>query len=175
MQCSVCFHAIKSLSKQCLLVITPICYLCAFQALVDRTKNCDDLTIVWVIEGLIDGFRMGYIDIGQFVIAKLKDVKRSYVEVLLMKLRVKNLLINTWLPTLSNAPIEIREKIKSLFMTFDSVRKGWACFPESMDDPDMSFSVGWPPHANQLAQFCDDIVYSDIFDGRFKDDCFACL
>ena len=49
--------------------------LFAFQAICDRTRNCLDPEISWVIDGLIDGFRMGYIGVGQFVIAKIEGLQ----------------------------------------------------------------------------------------------------
>ena len=59
-----------------------------------------------------------------------------------MKLRVKNLMLDTWLPTLSTTAPEIREKIKSVFQSFDTTREAYSCYPEdpiSMNGADMSY------------------------------------
>ena len=92
----------------------------------------------------------------------------------MMKLKVKDMMLNTWLPLLATTP-EIREKTKSVFKSFEQVRAAYACYPDLADCPDLSWPTGWPPHAMQLAQFLDDVIYSDMFDGRFKDVGFCSL
>ena len=138
------------------------------QAIADRTKSCLEAhEVAWVVQGVIDGLRMGYTNAGQFVISKLKDIRFSYVEVLLLKLKVREHLLHKWLPRLDTTS-NVRETITDVFKSFESVRSRFSAYPD-MSIPDLTWPTGWPEHATQLAQFIDDMVYSSTFDGRYKD------
>ena len=98
----------------------------ALQALVDRANTPE--MISWCLQGLVDGWRMGHLDPGVFVIAKLKDSRASYVEVLKSKRKVRDYLLGDWLNSL---PIndEWKKKLSNSFTSFDACRNFFAPFP----------------------------------------------
>ena len=53
------------------------------QALIDRAKTEDN--IVWSLGGLFDAYDMGFINSGHFSVHRLRDVRDSYIEILIMK------------------------------------------------------------------------------------------
>ena len=136
----------------------------ALQALVDRANTPE--MISWCLQGLVDGWRMGHLDPGVFVIAKLKDSRASYVEVLKLKRKVRDYLLGDWLNSL---PIndEWKKKLSNSFTSFDACRNFFAPFPG--DPVDTAWMLAAPVGVLRIAEFFDQIIYGNEFDGRYKD------
>ena len=62
---------------------SPFKYINTFQAIVDRGQTAAGITLGVV--GLVDGWRMGALGASAFAVAKLKDYRTSYIEVIKMK------------------------------------------------------------------------------------------
>ncbi|CAE7679450.1 unnamed protein product [Symbiodinium sp. CCMP2592] len=73
----------------------PLSSIYAFQAIIDKAQTPKHIT--WAVEGMIDGFRKGFVEPGFFAVSKLRDARNSYVEILKLKLAVKNHLLEEWL------------------------------------------------------------------------------
>ena len=97
------------------------------QAIVDRAKT--EERIVWALEGLVDHYRMGHINKGDFVVSKLRGPKTSYVEVLNSKLEVKNHMLYTWLPR-SRMHADSIKLIQAKCGSFDVARQNLTNFPD---------------------------------------------
>ena len=101
------------------------------RALVKRAG--DEEHIIWALEGLLDHYRMGYIDKGHLGCNKLTDCRQSYIEVLNRKLDVKKYLLYTWLPR-SGLHADHIKLISDKLDSYESVR----CFVDNY--PELSAS-----------------------------------
>jgi hypothetical protein len=63
----------------------------ALQAVCDRASTPS--RIGFVLEGLVDHYRMGFITIGEFTVSRLKDPRSSYATVLVMKMDARTHLL----------------------------------------------------------------------------------
>ena len=102
------------------------------------------------------------------MISRLKDPRRSYVEVLQLKRKVLNHMLAKWLLTVDTTD-QVRASIKDVFKSFQSVRTRYACYPTSAASADLSWQTGWPQHASSMTQLIDDMVYTSAFDSRYKE------
>ena len=89
------------------------------QAVVDRGSTPH--RIAFAMQGLLDAYRMNIINIGEFSVKKLGDVRSSYVCVLNLKLDAKNYLLGEHLDGLNIDP-SAKAKLRDVFATFTSVR-----------------------------------------------------
>ena len=70
----------------------------ALQALVDRGRTPD--RIGWAVWGMTDLLRVDAIDLSHFSVAKLKDYRNSYIEVMCLKQELHSFFIaNSWAST----------------------------------------------------------------------------
>ena len=145
----------------------PLSSVYQLQAIVDRTRNCDESQVAWVVEGLVDGFRADYIGKGDFAVGTLRDVKKSYNEVLVMKFKVRDHLLSKWLQELPTTE-DIRSAVRRVFSSFEQVRSCWAPYDEKTP-VDLTWCTGWPQHGQLLIQLLDDLLFGSTFDGRYKD------
>lgn len=160
----------------------PLTSIYAYQAIVDRGRSPEGIGLV--TEGLIDALRMGFIDRGELTVGKLRDPKRSYLEVLLLKDAVKVELLTTWIQDL---PVEraAKDKAAEVFASVESVRRHYSPYPalpsnetvgsadaEGAVQPaafDSSWQVCFGKEVQQVFEVIDELVYSATFDGRYKD------
>lgn len=160
----------------------PLASIYAYQAIVDRGKTPEGIGLV--TEGLIDAFRMGSIDKGELTVAKLRDPKRSYLEVLLLKDAVRAELLSTWV---QNLPMEraVKDKAVEVFATLESVRRHYSPYPVVPSNEtgggegaaaaaaqpvfDGSWQVLLSKEAQQVFEVIDELVFTATFDSRYKD------
>ncbi|CAK9038002.1 Uncharacterized protein SCF082_LOCUS22412 [Durusdinium trenchii] len=137
----------------------------ALKALLDRASTSDN--IIWCMLGMMDGFRMNIVDLSHFAVQKVKDSRQSYVEVLKLKKKVKEHLLQEWLQGLD---IEAKWKngLRDTFSSFESVRKKYAPYPASAA-PDSAWMVGCPESVNQVTDIIEQLVYNQAFDNRYRD------
>ena len=136
----------------------------ALQALVDRAQTTDRIT--WALWGLTDYWRMEYLDLGAFSIAKLRDYRQSYVEVMNLKLGVRDELLQHWLPSSGMHKDQV-SKIQEVMADFGTVRA--FVTPYSGQQADTTWMVGRPESALSAVELIEELVYSNTWDSRYKD------
>ena len=72
------------------------------QGLLDRAQTTDN--IAYCLEGLMDGFSMGFATQADFAPSKIRDYRSSYVKVLKLKKQVSMHLLGEFLNSLSLPP-----------------------------------------------------------------------
>ena len=138
----------------------------ALQALCDRASTPS--RIAFALEGLIDHYRMGFINAGEFTVSRLKDSRQSYICVLIMKMDARTYLLGEWLDALNIKP-ECKAKVRSVLASFETTRHDLSPYDDTQFTPDLSWQVGWPTSATLTVAFIEDMIYSNMFDGRFRD------
>ena len=136
------------------------------QALVDRASTPDNIT--WALEGLVDHYRMTYIDLGAFSISKLRDHRHSYISILCLKKAVHVELLEEWLPS-SGLAGNVKTVLAKVFDCFSVVRKKVTCYPDETEELDNSWRLGWPDSAAFAADLIEELVFGVNFDGRYRD------
>eukprot|EP00973_Karenia_brevis_P046570 6459306-Karenia_brevis.AAC.1 len=121
---------------------------------------------------MYDGYRMGFIDMGEFAIAKLKDYRRSYVEVSILKHDVKTWLLGEWMSGLTVKAV-YKEKARHVFASCASVRAQLSPYPEDEDangrSIDLTWQSGWDQSALVMFDIIEQLCYSGQFDSRYRD------
>ena len=175
-----CMELLNWLDDNCDKVKNPFQSSSAFQALIDRAKTPDN--IVLALSGLVDSFRMNQLDFGHFSVNKLKDPRESPIEIQLAKGRVKEVILSpAWLGGLKLMP-EVTTKMAIVFADFSSVRTMFSGYPVPEDnadtdmcianvnkDVDTSYMCGWGQSATLAFELFDAVIYSNEFNGRYKD------
>ena len=136
------------------------------KTLVDRASTPDNIT--WALEGLVDHYRMDYIDLGAFATLKLRDHRQSYIAILCLKKAVHVELLEEWLPS-SGLAGNVKTVLAKTFGCFSVVRKKVTCYPDETEELDNSWRLGWPDSGAFAADLIEDLVFADTFDGRYKD------
>ena len=103
----------------------------------------------------------------QFVVAKLKDPKTSYVEILVFKLNVREHLLDVWLPR-SGMHVDNITKIRVYFDSFATVRATVTNFP-GQDPADASWQCAMIQSGVGFCEFAEKLVYSTVYNSRYKD------
>ena len=135
------------------------------QALVDRAQTASRIS--WAVWGLTDLYRSELITMGEFTPSKMRDYRNSYVEVLNMKLALRDELLEQWLPS-SGLPIHHVRKMQEVFADFDAVRKFSTSYPGE-PPADTTWMVGWPQSSLLAVSLIEEMVYTIAWDGRFRD------
>ena len=181
----------------------PLSSIYAFQAIIDKAQTPQHIT--WAVEGMIDGFRKGFVEPGFFAVSKLRDARDSvsdcdqifwaqffqvvcfhskhyfsgslklccnlrssgYVEILKLKLAVKNHLLQEWL-TGSTFPGKSKEDLRSAFDSFTHVRSKYSPYTEEIQ-ADTAWLLGAKESVVLAAELLEQLVYLDTFDGRCRD------
>ena len=145
----------------------PFSSIYSLQAICDRCST--QVRINNALVGLVDHYRMGFINIGEFVQSKIKDRKTSYCNVLNKKMEARVHLLGQWLDAL-NISASAKNKIREVNGSFEAVRKNLTAYP---DEPpcDLSFQCHWKPSECLVCAFIEDVCYTTVFDGRYKDIC----
>lgn len=143
----------------------PFSSVYAYQAIIDRAKTHGG--IAWATEGLVDGLRNGYVDCGELTVCKLRDRKRSYIEVLMLKHAVKGEILRGWLDDLK-FPQMCKERIREVFASFDSVRSKLSPHPGA-PEVDVTWLAMWPKSAQAAVELLEDLIFRSGFDARYKD------
>ena len=136
----------------------------ALQALCDRGST--PTKINFGLEGLVDGYRMEYFNIGEFTVSKLKDPKASYVCMLNLKVDARTYLLGDWLDGVNINP-QCKSKIRECLSSFEAVRRDLT--PHNWGKVDLSWQATWPQSAVLTATFLEDMIYTTTFDGRYRD------
>ncbi|CAK0830711.1 unnamed protein product [Prorocentrum cordatum] len=136
----------------------------SLQALVDRGQTASRIS--WAIWGMTDLYRMESINIGEFSGKKLQDYRVSYVEVLNLKLALRDEFLQNWLPQ-SGIASQFATKLQEVLADFESVRKHMTAYPGSHADTTWMVSV--PPSVAAAAEMIEDMVYTVNWDPRFRD------
>lgn len=150
---------------QVYMTASPFKYISTLQAIVDRGQTPEGITLA--LEGLVDGWRMGVLDSSSFAVAKLKDYRNSYVEVV----KMKRLVLKHVLEWLDNLQMEGRWKtcLREVFGTFAMVRAKYVPHADGAAQADSAWLVG----ASEAVVLCADVLYrllySPEFDNRYKD------
>ena len=137
----------------------------ALQALVDRGRTPDRIS--WALCGLTDLYRMEQINIGEFTVGKLRDQRKSYIEVLNLKGDLKMHLLSKWLPSLG-LPDGHTEQMQMVFADFRSVRQHMTAYPGDQIAA-RTWIIGWPESSLAAVEVLEDMVYTCQWDVRFKD------
>ena len=140
------------------------------QAICDRASTPAKIltALIW----LVDHYRMEIIDIGCFACRRMKDPKESYVNVCTLKSDVKTFMTGEWLDGLDILP-DAKQKCRSVFASVDTVRSEFSPYPGTTVDT--TFMAGWPQSCTMTFQFVDDLCFSGLFDGRYRDARKSCL
>lgn len=138
----------------------------AMQALVDRAQTPH--RIGWAVWGLTDLYRMELINLGAFSVAKLKDYRQSYIEVLNLKHALRGQLLDVWLPSLGLPQGHVK-RLQEVFADFESVRQWVTAYPGQSRPADTTWMVGWSESSRAAADVIEDMVYTVQWDQRFKD------
>ncbi len=147
----------------------PLGLIYAFQAIVDRGQTGPK--IVNALKCLYDGYRMGFIELGEFACAKLKDYRRSYVEIASMKQSTKIWLLEEWMPGLQVKAI-YKEKAHTMFQDFASVRAHLAPYPDKNGDTDAvdtTWQASWDQSGVQMFDIIEQLCFSGAYDNRYRD------
>ncbi|CAL1151682.1 unnamed protein product [Cladocopium goreaui] len=136
----------------------------SLQGLLDRAQSSDN--IAYALEGMMDGYCMGYLTLNDFSPSRIRDYRSSYVEVLKLKKQVCKFLLGEFLTKLSlpsSWTKELREKMKD----FKAFRSFYA--PYQNAQADSAWLLGCPESVTAFCDCIDKLIYSDSFDGRFRD------
>ena len=143
----------------------PFTSVYSLQAVIDRAQSPQRIS--FSMEGLLDAYRMQFINIGEFAVKKLSDLKNSYVSILNFKFALKAFLLGEYLDGL-NIPASVKSQLRKVFDSFESVRKHVTNY-DGCEFPDLSWQVGWASSCLLTSSFIEDMVYTTTFDGRIKD------
>ncbi|CAE7604706.1 unnamed protein product [Symbiodinium necroappetens] len=135
------------------------------QDLAVRAQSPD--LIAECLHGLVDGFRMGFLKKGTFVSSVLRDPRQSYIEVLKLKVKLRDALLTDWLDSTS-MPQSWKQKLREAFSSFDAVRERYSSYPDE-EQAASAWVLGAPESVSLAADLLDQLIYKDNFDGRFKD------
>ena len=124
------------------------------------------IKISFSLEMLVDHYRMDYIDIGTFAVKKLKDRRDSYINVCCFKQDLRCYLLNKWLDVLDICP-EVKHKARCIFTSFERVRSDLTPYDEGKVD--LTWQAGWAESSKLTFEFLEEVIYSNVFDGRIKD------
>ena len=89
------------------------------------------------------------------------------MEVLKLKLAVKDYLLSDWL-TGTTFPGKTKEMLRDVFGSFASVRQKFSAYP-NQQEADTAWLLGAPESLALVTDFLDGVLYSDTFDGRYRD------
>ena len=140
-------------------------------ALVKRATDVDH--IVWALQGLLDAYRMGHIDQGTLAVRSMMNCRTSYIEILNLKLDVKQYLLHQWLPR-SGMHVDHIKLITSKFDNFEAVRIFVESYPE-FDPADNSWQCQLSQSAMDFCDLLDNLVYNTTYDTRYRDALRGCL
>ncbi len=104
---------------------------------------------------------------GEHSANKLRDYRTSYIEVLNLKLALKDEILEQWICKLPGTKMQIIAKIQDVFQGFDAVRQFVTPYPGGMADT--SWQVELPDHVLSVIEMIEDMVYSTTWDPRFRD------
>jgi len=144
--------------------VHPIKSMYTLLAICDRAST--PTKINFGLEGLVDGYRMDYFNIGEFTQARLKDPRQSMVSVLNLKFDARTYLLGDWLDGMNLNP-QCKAKIRDALSSFEAVRRDLT--PYNAGKIDLSWQATWPQSAVLTATFLEDMIYTNTFDGRYKD------
>ena len=136
------------------------------QAVVDRGQTPQ--RIAFGMQGLLDAYRMKFINIGEFSVKKLTDSRGSYVCVLNLKLDAKNYLLGEHLDGLNIDP-SAKAKLRDVFATFTSVRAYVTGYEDEDTKVDISYQANWANSVILVMNFIEDMIYGSMFDARYRD------
>ena len=152
------------------LVDHPIKSMYTLLAICDRASTSTKIN--FGLEGLVDGYRMDYFNIGEFTQARLKDNRQSMVSVLNLKFDARTFLLGDWLDGMNLNP-QCKAKIRDCLCSFEAVRRDLT--PYNDGKVDLSFQATWPQSAVLTATFLEDMIYTTTFDGRYRDVIKSCV
>eukprot|EP00959_Pyramimonas_sp_CCMP1952_P416532 8726539-Pyramimonas_sp.AAC.1 len=78
--------------------------------------------------GLDEADQQEYIDAGTFTISKIRDYRSSYVEIMNLRMSVKDEVLFSWLRD-NDVPAHVIQKIQDAFADFDTVRSRVTPYP----------------------------------------------
>ncbi|CAK0880249.1 unnamed protein product [Prorocentrum cordatum] len=154
-----------------LMTDSPWTSLYATQAVVERASTPNKID--WAMMGLTDHYRMApkasgrsqnhqeFIDLGKFGVNKLRDYRESYVEVLNLKLDVKNEMLFKWLPRVG-IPSDHVATIQQKMGTFAAVRAYVTGYPG--DTVDTTWQALMKQSAVSAVALIEELVYTIEFD-----------
>ena len=128
----------------------------SLQALCDRGQT--PKRIAWAVWGMTDLFRVDAIDLSHFSVAKLKDYRNSYIEVMCLKQELQSFFIKKWLPTLG-LPLEHVAKLVEVFANFATFRQHVAGYPGE-STADTTWMVNWPESSVAAAEIIEEMVFN---------------
>ena len=138
----------------------------SLKAMLDRGSSADN--VIWAMQGLLDGFRVGFLDSSTFAVNRIKGPRASYVEVLKMKRNMKDHLLDQWLENTLELDAKWKATLRDVFGTFDSVRSKYAPYPNGKE-ADSAWLLGAPESVVSTAEFLEQVLYLDTFDTRYRD------
>ena len=121
----------------------------AMHALVDRAQTSE--RIGWAVWGLTDLYRIELINLGDFSVAKLKDYRQSYIEVLNLKHALHCELWQQWLPS-HGLPNGNAGRLQEVFADFEAVRTHVTGYPGQSLPVDTTWMVGWSEASRAAAE-----------------------
>ena len=122
----------------------------SLKAMLDRASSADN--VIWAMQGLLDGFRVGFLDSSTFAVNRIKDPRASYVEVLKMKRSLKDHLLDQWLENTLEPEAKWKATLRDVFGTFDSVRSKYSPYPNGRE-ADSAWLLGAPESVVSTAEF----------------------
>ena len=130
----------------------PLGSIWKLQALLDCAKTDDNISDA--LDGLLDHFRMQFIDASDFALPKFKDRHRSYIEVVLMKRDLIQTLSTNFLNS-HNFKSYVKDKFRDTFATAAKVRDVLTPYPDSARPVDTTWQAAWPYSGVKLFDFAE--------------------
>ena len=118
------------------------------------------------MQGVTDSFRMELLNAGKLSATKLRDARESYLEILDLKLALRDEFWDQWLPSIG-LDMDKMAKLQDVFVDFESRRKSYN--PYLGQSANTSWLVSWPESAVKAAEVIQDMVYGTNWDSRFRD------
>ena len=105
---------------------------------------------------------------GAFVVTKMKGYRQSYVEILNLKMAVRDELLQTWLPACGLKPTQVSQ-IQDVMRDFGSIRKWVTPYPDGKGNTDTAWMVGQSAVVLAILEVFEALFYSNAWDARYKD------
>jgi len=145
---------------------SPFNKILRLEAFYSRTKDPNVLT--WIFQSIHDGFLSGAMTTeSNFSVQSLSGGTggRGDIDVWMMKLKLHDYLLGTWLEK-GDAPTEVKCSIRKVLQSFSSYRANLK--RHNGDSPDLGWSAGWGDGSRRLLHFCEDTARNFGTSGRLS-------
>ena len=122
---------------------------------------------------LVDNYLTGNINSSHFAVKVLKDPRQSYIEVIHLRITMREWFFEVYLNSITSMPSDTRTQIKDLFKDINSVRDNVTAYEGVAGMPtkviDTTYQAVWPASTQMIADLGEELCYTALFDGRYRD------